>query len=182
MFMLLQFHIVCIYIPLSPGQVLATNLWGAKWKSCNRSKAPIPKIFSLSSSQGQLGSDSAGEGVLRVQRTFLKTRKPVSVMSPALLPKAHLGLALFTIESQKSSALISWAPSDSTSPTVCSSQQASLILLHLPHFLQTQGLDTYCYLCLEVSSLFFPKKDFLTLHISALHTLCVCVCVCVCMF
>ena len=113
-------------------------------KSCNRSKAPIPKIFSLSSSQGQLGSDSAGEGVLRVQRTFLKTRRPVSVMSPALLPKAHLGLALFTIESQNSSALISWAPSDSTclSPTVCSSQQASLIRLHLPHFLQTQGLDT----------------------------------------
>ena len=98
--------------------------------SLYRSKAPIPKVFSLSSPQGQLGSDSAREGALRVQRTFLKARRPVSVMSPALLPKAHRGLALFMIESQKSSALISWAPSDST----CLSSPQSAPANKLPSF------------------------------------------------
>lgn len=47
---------------------------------------------------------------------FLKARKQVALMSPALLPKTLLRLASFVRKSQSSLALVSQVPSDSASP------------------------------------------------------------------
>lgn len=169
MFMLLQLHVICICIPLSPGQVLVTNLWGTEERSCNESKTPILKVSSFSSSQRTLGRDSDGE---RHKGSRDASESQDSDMTHvACASDENISWACIVCE-KKSKLRSSYCSGcfRQHAPAVCSCQQASLSHLYVPHFLPPRGFGICCSLCLEACLLSpFPRKGFLTLQISGLH-------------